>query len=131
MSQRIDPIAEGEETAAFWYAIEAQAMALEVMRETNQRPPNSLLEAARATYRLSYLCAGCPDEHRVEGTFEQVTKAVQVLALQGCPSILVETLEHALQCDVSEADALIEDADPEDGAMINNRLQEQFFSRKP
>lgn len=131
MAPRVDPIAEGPETEAFWAVIEGAALALEHLQARDARPPDGVLRAARATYRLSYLCAGCPDEHRVEGTYEQVTKAVQILVLQSCRSVLIETLDHALLCDTEEADAMVEEADPEDGAMINNRLQEQFFSRKP
>lgn len=125
----IDPINEGLETQAFWAVIAQGVAAVEHLQASRVPPPPEIKAAISQPYRLSYVCQHCDSVHRVDGSYEQMSMAVQLLMLQGARSVLVETLTQALIRDAEEADEAVE-AEPEGGAFINQRLQSQFFDRK-
>lgn len=129
MAVHLDPINEGPETEAFWALVGRAANTVEAMQARGIPPTGQMMEALGTNYRLSYICAHCDNEHRVNGDYTQVSTAVQVLLLQGARSVMVETMAHALLADAVEADAAVE-APSGASEAINKRLQEQFFNRK-
>lgn len=130
--QPVDPIQAGPETAAFWHMVAHNVALIQVAEASGKPPPPPIQKAIDQPYRLSYICQHCDSIHRVEGDYEQVSMAVQVLLLQGAKSVQVDTLEHALVMDAEDADEMVADPAPGSGAeRINHQLQEQFFSGKP
>ena len=103
----VDPVREGREAEAFWAVARENVNTIRLMEVGLIQRSEVVHNASKARYRLTYLCADCTHEHRVEGSFEQCAEAFQALILTGNRSVSMETIEYAMQRDIDEADDIV------------------------
>lgn len=113
----------------FWAGVSSDALAVASMAAGVMPIPPDFKDRIERQYRITFKCKSCPNDHTITGPFKGMVEATMVLTARGIDEILIQEEAFAMEQDAEVADDALEEQglDPS----INQRLHDQFFTRKP